>query len=73
MSTLRTIGGYAKWIAVLFIRLQILAVGLYGVYGALTDHWAVGALLLVPALYFGRFVWRGYRDDSTQPKKKVAD
>jgi len=73
MSTLRTIGGYAKWLAVLYIRLQILAIGFWGVYGAFTDRWAVGALILVPVLYFGRFVWRGYRDDPTQPKKKVAD
>ena len=73
MSTLRTIGGYAKWIAVLFIRIQILAVGFWGVVGALTVHWAMSVLLLVPTLYFGRFVWRGYRDDSTHPEKKVAN
>lgn len=73
MSVLRTLGGYAKSLVVLLFRLQILAVGLWGVVGALTVHWSLIGLLLVPVLYFGRFVWRGYRDDPTQSEKKVAD
>jgi len=74
MSTLRNIGGYAKAIVVLLFRLQILAIGAWGAFGLLTGQLLMAAVgLAVPALYFGRFVWRGYRDDPTQPEKKVAD
>lgn len=74
MSALGTLGGYAKTLLVLYIRLQIIGLGLWGIYAALTGRWATAALvLLVPVLYVGRIVWRGYQDGTTQPEKKVAD
>ena len=74
MSTLRTIGGYAKVLVVWFIRLQILVAGGWGVYGAVTAQWAMAAVgLVIPVAYFGRFVYRRYQETPAQREKKIAD
>lgn len=65
MSRLRTLGKKLKPFAVLIVRFYILVIGAWGVFGLLTGQYLMAAAgLLVPALYFGRFVWRGYQNDT---------
>jgi len=66
MSALRKLTKLIKFIVILFIRMQILVLAGWGIYGVITGSWVLGAVgLLVPLVYFGTHIWRGYRDANT--------
>jgi hypothetical protein len=73
MSRLRATLGYAKGIALILFRMQVIIMAAWGIYGVIVGHGVLAAALIVPVVYFGRFIWRGYQDGATQQEKKVAD
>lgn len=73
MSTLSSVAGYAKLIAVWFVRFYVLVLGAWGVGALLQGAWLFAAFgLAMPVLYFGFIVWRSYQQARKQPQKQVA-
>jgi len=74
MSILTKLATYAKFAAVVLVRLYVLILGLWGVYGLVTGTWLAAAGLVAPALYVGWIMVNGYRQAGKKPpKQQVAN